>query len=82
VPLDFVPPFLWLVGVIQGHRALHAIRAGAAEGRGAALVGLVAGYLGLGVVALILLALGALLVTGIGLAGFSRFIPYLPKGRL
>ena len=82
VPLDFLPPVLWLVGVIQGHRALRAIRAGVEVGRGTAVAGLVVGYLGLGVIALLLVLVVVLVATGIGLAWLNRFIPFLPQGRM
>jgi hypothetical protein len=82
VPLDFIPPLLWIVGLIAGYRALHEIHATGQAGRGAAIAGLVAGYLGLGTVVLVILAVVLLLLTGIGLAWWTRWIPYLPQRQL
>jgi len=82
VPLDFIPPLLWLAGVIQGHRARREIKTSGQAGGGAAIAGLVAGYLGLATVVLVILTVVVLVATGIGLAWLNKFIPYLPQGRL
>jgi len=81
-PLDLIPPVLWLVGIIAGHRALAEIKTTGEAGRGPAVAGLVAGYLGLGTVVVVILAVVILLITGIGLAGLTRWIPYLPQRQL
>ena len=82
VPLDFIPPLLWVAGVIAGHRGLHEIKETGQAGRGTAIAGLVVGYVGLGTVVLVILAIILLLITGIGLAWLTRFIPYLPQRQL
>jgi hypothetical protein len=81
-PLDFVPPFLWLAAILNGHRALHEIKATGQAGRGAAITGLVAGYLGLGTLVLGILAVVLLVLTGIGMVWWTRLAPYLPQTRL
>lgn len=82
VPLDFIPPLLWLAGILAGHRALREIHATGQAGREVAITGLVAGYLGMGTVVLVILAVVLLLMTGIGLAWLTRWIPYLPQRSL
>lgn len=81
-PLVFIPPLLWIAGIIAGHRALHEIKTSGEAGRSAAVAGLVVGYLGLGTGMLLILGVVLLIFTGIGMAWWTRFVPYLPQMRL
>ena len=81
-PLDFIPPLLWIASILAGHRALHEIKTTGEAGRGAAIAGLVTGYLGLGTGLLVILAIVLLVFMGIGMAWWTHLVPYLPQTRL
>jgi len=68
-PLTCIPPFGWLVAVVTGHLALAEIRRAEQGGRGMAIAGLVMGYLGLGLLALLILIVVAALLLGLTIPG-------------
>ncbi len=69
IPVQCLIPIAWIVGVVTGHMALGQIRdsGGVEGGRGMAIAGLISGYLGLGIICLLLVLLIILVVTGASL---------------
>src|SRR3989304_5133750 len=65
----FNSTFGWLVAVVTGHLALAEIRRAEQGGRGMAIAGLVMGYLGLGLLALLILIVVAALLLGLTIPG-------------
>ena len=61
----FIPFVVSVVGVVLGHIALNQIKSNGQGGRGLAIAGLVIGYISVG---LVLLAVIAVLVLGLGFA--------------
>jgi len=79
-PLDCVPPILWLVAIVTGHIALTRVRHAGAGGRQQAITGLVAGYLGLGILLALTLLIVFLLVSGVGLGWLAHYLPITLPG--
>jgi len=73
-PLDCVPPILWLVAILSGHAALRRVARQGAPGRGLAVTGLIAGYLGWGLLVGLAVLVVVLVVSGLGLGWLTRFI--------
>ena len=67
LPIGCLSPLGWLVGVITGHVGNSQIKETGAAGSGLAKAGLIMGYIGLGLTALGLCAIIALIATGASL---------------
>jgi hypothetical protein len=67
IPIQCLIPISWIVGIVTGHVALGQIkRSGGMEGgRGMAIAGLISGYIGMGIVCLLLIAFVVLMLTGV-----------------
>jgi hypothetical protein len=64
IPLCFVSPLAWLVGVITGHTSLSQMRISRESGEGSAKAGLILGWIGLALTILGLCAIIGLIIAG------------------
>lgn len=69
IPVQCLIPIAWIVSVVTGHVALKQIKdSGDVEGgRGMAIAGLISGYLGLGMICLLVVVSIILMITGASL---------------
>ncbi|MCP4537972.1 MAG: DUF4190 domain-containing protein [Chloroflexi bacterium] len=69
IPVQCLIPIAWIVGIVTGHMALKQIKDGGdvEGGRGMAITGLISGYLGLGIICLLLLVFVVLIATGVSI---------------
>ena len=69
IPVQCLIPIAWIVGIVTGHVAFKQIKdSGDVEGgRGMAIAGLISGYLGMGIICLLLLVLIVLIAAGVSL---------------
>ncbi len=69
IPLGLVPLVAWIVGVILGHRGINELNMPGNEegGRGMAITGLIAGYVGLGLSLLSCVIFGIMLAIGMSI---------------
>jgi hypothetical protein len=77
-PLSLLPPVVWIVGVVLGHRGLNELNAPGYEkgGRGMAITGLVTSYGGLGISLLLCLLTVAVLALGISVPFLEGMMNY------
>ncbi len=73
LPFTCLPPIGWLIAIITGHVAKGQIKQTGQEGNGRATAGLVMGYIGLGLVVLLICVVGVLTALGM------LTIPYIDQ---
>jgi hypothetical protein len=67
IPAGCLSPIGWLIGVVTGHVALGQVSHTGEAGRGSALTGAIAGWIGLGLTLLTILAVVAMLALGVSI---------------
>jgi hypothetical protein len=69
IPIQCLIPILWIVGIVAGHVGLGQInRSGGREGgRGMAIAGLISGYIGMGIICLLLIVLAVMMIAGVSI---------------
>jgi Domain of unknown function (DUF4190) len=76
IPLGCISPIMWLVAVITGHIGMKRAKEENGNGRGMALAGLILGYLGLGIMLVLIITAVVLIILTGGLGFLSTLIPY------
>lgn len=77
--LDFLPFVVWLTGILTGHVALGQIQRTGLPGRRHATWGLVLSYTGMFFTLLLIAALVALIVLGVGSGILGIYLPSFPN---